>query len=320
MMDNATCEPLFNALSGISIYLKIQIDSSITLDDDRDFNELATLLNFILNERLKQAVNMTICHTSLWHLPRSHRNLAESFIFDVDLFGPDTQIIFSQVIERIHSFYLLIHSDSSITLSTGLVIRLKYKVGHAVYSRRWTLESGIVKGDTVTRITLKLLREKGNMHFCGIKMTVSDTNWCYRTSLDLRDTIYKSGFIKQLKHSSELIYKDQFEYFNQSTILICIDLLLRKDTLQRDISPNSDNVLPDIKLQDAYDLRTAWYSTKTAIMTYMLLSVLIVVGVTRKVRSSVCSDRNEVKTVNEDSVDNYGELQHDETIAENTNH
>ena len=308
MVKNATCEPLFNVLSGIGIYFKVQIEPSITLDDHRDFNEFATLLYFVLNERLKQTVSVTICHTSLWHFPRSHFNLVESYIFDVDLFDPE--ILFSQVLENIHTFFLQINSDSSIMLSTGLVIRLKFKFGHAVRSIRNALFSAM------TPTALKLLRKKDRLNFCGVRMTVSDTNWCYRVPLDVRDTI--GGVVKQLKHSGKLIYYEQFDYLNPSTILLCMNLLASKETQKKDMTQTTVNIPPDINVYDDNDLHSPWYTTKTAVITYIILAAVVLVTVPRTVRSIVCSDHNNVKTANEISVDGSGELQPDEASAENT--
>lgn len=313
-MVDTTCVPLFDVLSGVSIYFKIQITLSVALGDARDMDEFATQLNYILNSRLNETVNVNICHTSLWYIPQSYTNGEKTYIFNVYLSNP--QMNFSQVMEEIHAFYREISSDSNITLSTGLTVRLEYKFNHNVINKLRTLVTGKLNENVPTVVSLELLREHGkDIPRCGIPMSVSDINWCYRATVDLNDTVDKGKRIKQLIHSGEVIYMDQFDYLNQSTLLVCIDLLKSEGILQEETKNSiiklSDNETPGINEL----VGEAWYSTKTAKLTYIVLATVIAVVLSGAVRSIVYSRRNEVQPPVEVNVtdDNCNELRHNRT-------
>ena len=315
-MVDTTCVPLFDVLSGVSIYFKIQITLSVALGDARDMDEFATQLNFILNSRLNETVNVNICHTSLWYRPQSHANGEEFYIFNVYLFNPHTEMNFSQVMEEIHAFYRQISSASNITLSTGLTVRLEYNFNHNVINKLRTLVTGKLNENVPTVVSLELLREHGkDILRCGIPMSVSDINWCYRATVDLNDTVDIGKRIKQLIHSGVVIYMDQFDYLNQSTLLVCIDLLKSEGILQEE-TKNSIITLSDNETPRTNELvGEAWYLTKTAGITYIILATVIVVVLSGAVRSIVYSRRNEVQPSVEVNVtdDNCNELRHNRT-------
>ena len=274
-MNDGHCKPLYDILTGLYLHFKLQI-----IVDQPVSNalrpEFADALKYVFSQTAKRTISLqTLEKLNLWYLPRSNKNPTEYYLFEVYLFNSSSEIQYNKAVREIYTFIQLIKTVRSLTFKNGKIVRLTYQFGHQVKTDR----RGILL-DITNASPLRLLVEKHRKP--DLSMTISNTNWCYRTILASNEVVYY-GNILRIKGSEVIIYEDQFD--SGDWFYLCIDVFSDIDGNKEKHPVNTTEIITisDKNFEDSDEI--PWYFTRTSAMTFFLICIVVLSIVFYKVRS-----------------------------------
>ena len=287
-MNGGYCRPLYDILSGMNLHFKLQVivDHSIKEDLRQEFAET---IYPVVNYTLKRTVNLQILENSLWFLPGSRERPVDYYLFSVYLFNSSNEIKYSRAIKEINTFFQTIKTTSYLALGDGKIAALTYQFGHQVIRHKFNLVDAS-KGKNGQLYPMMEKERISKEH--GSSMTISNSNWCYRTFLAAKE-VERNLVVYRIKNSDIFLYQDQFDEYG-THIAVCMDLVSNVGG-SREKRPNVA-VTSVTGLEENYDYNnvTPWYLSKEFILTVFVLCTTLFFIAFCKIKSFCAKHRERI--------------------------
>ena len=272
------CIPLYNILSGISLNIKLEIMPSLKIAK-ADRLEFANTLKYLVNSSLEQTTSLHSRHLSLWYLPRSDMNQDEFYFLNMFLSGPNGVVKYDKSVKEIHDFYNDLKTKSKLKHKNGLDVTLQYKFGNRV-----------LVGKPVTSllggVSLVPLLENGwHLTQAGPWMTISESNWCYRTVIMRNETEFVAKNVLMIKQANIQLFRDQFER-NHLEYYICLDLLHASIDKTLNAPSTVLEKRPATGRESDVTDDTPWFSNKITVMAIFILAMILLSIVFCKIKAN----------------------------------
>ena len=271
-MHDGDCIPLYGVLSGLHLNIKLKIIPNQTIYSSVQ-NEFTNRLKFLVGSTLNWTVSLQTRDIYLWFLPRSKMNSKGYYIFYIYFLNQSGKIKYSQAIEEIHNFYMLIKTQNTLILSTGIKIGLNMSFGNEFVKR----EKSLIDRST-GKVLQPLIEKERKIVWHDPVMTVSESNWCYMTAFK-DDEIYYDTLVSvlKLKQTNIPIYEDLFDPFGNT--YLCIDMFI--DVQGSNIVSDATYTIQGETDQD----ETPWYFSTPFIMTWFIFAAVIIGLILHKLKS-----------------------------------
>ena len=295
-MNDGHCRPLYDILSGLNLYFKLQvtIDQSVT-EDFRQ--ELAETLYPVVNYTLKRTISLQILENSLWFLPGSRNHPVEYYLFNVYLCNSSSGIKYGQAIKEIYTFLQTMKSTPYMRLKNGKIVALTYQFGHQVYTEN---KNNILIDVSKGRLYPMMVKEwRPKWH--GSSMTISNSNWCYRTILTKQEW-RNNGVAFNIFDFDIVLYQDQIDDYYVNTIAVCVDVVTDSGGSRKErpnVAVNSISVF--VENDDHYN-EMPWYLTRDFAVTVFVFGTILFFISFCKVKYFYAKHR-EQSTINKNQTD-----------------
>ena len=225
-MRNNQCVPLFDALSGLEIRIKIQVkpDQVITNNVAGEFEEK---LEEMVNQSLRKSISMQVRDIFITYMPNKQRSVRIYYLVSVLLNNGSQRINFSQAVLETKTFYNLMKTEILPPLSNGESIMLEVEFAHKVKQSVGSLIDisngrSIIMGASVqARKPLRPAFEISNIH------------WCYRTGFSMEEFSWNGIFTI---HTNPLVsvYETEtdFDHEDDNKLYTCINKFLSEVELE----------------------------------------------------------------------------------------
>ena len=306
-MNGGHCRPLYDILSGLTLYFKLQvtIDQSVTEDVRQEFEET---LYPVVNYTLKRTISLQTLENSFWFLPGSRKHSVEYYLFNVYLFNSSSKIKYDQAIKEIYTFLQTVKSAPYMRLKNGRTVALTYRFGHQVSMKsKYNVPVDVSKGRLYP-----VMEKEWRPKWHGSSMTISNSNWCYRTFLTENEWRY-NGVAFEIINIGIFLYPDQIDIYNPNTIAVCVDLVTGIGGIRKERPNVAVNSITVSKENYNYYNDVPWCLTKDFVVTGFVFGTILVFIAFCKVKS-LYSKHREQTTINENQTDLLDENQYQLSI------
>ena len=275
VINNNHCVPIYDALNGMQLHLKLKVTVSQAIDKKLR-SVFADALKHLLSVSMEQKTSLASAETSVWYLPRSDHNPEEFYILNIYLFNSSNEIHYGYGIREIYEFLKILKLKSSLTLADDVNVQLRYDFAPQVEATYELQDKSINNG-----AKLIPLMDKGWKPIRpGPVMVVSDSNWCYRTELRRNEIQFYGTRDIKIIESGAVIYYDQYDKDFIGEYRLCIDYI------DIDRENNVPVVNNDIILEATEDDKNSnpWYVSESAVLTWCVLGLVLLCTALYKVR------------------------------------
>ena len=291
-MNGGYCRPIYDILSGLNLHLKLQVTVDQSVNEDLR-QEVAETIYPVVNYTLKRIVNLQILENSLWFLPGSKKRSVEYYLFNIYLFSSSNEIKYSHAIKEIYTFFQMVKETPYLILKNGKIVALTYRFGHQVITEQFDLLTDASKG--MNGKLCPLMGKGWRPKWHSSSMTISDSNWCYRTFLAGKE-VESSGVAFRIKDLDMIVYQDQFDAYYYH-IAVCMDLVTNVGGSREKRLDGAVNSVTVSEENYDYNNVTLWYLTKEFFLTIFVLCMTLFFIAFCKVKSCYAKHR-ERNTVN----------------------
>ena len=273
------CVPLYITLSGINLHVKFEIIPTRQIASV-DRLEFAKTLKNLANSTLGNETGLHYLHLSVWYLPRSNKRSEEFYLLNMVLTSNGDVLTFEKSIKEVKDFYDSLKTNSKLR-QNGPDVTLQYQFGNRVNFVGRKAISYILGGVSLTH----LFTEGGSMEEALPTMLISESNWCYRTTIMRNETEYVTKNVIMVKNTKIKLNKDQF-IRNGSKYIVCVDLLLTgidetKKVLRKHPTITKGSVVEAVESADY----TKWYNSRAIDIAIFIFAMAVLTFVFCKIKA-----------------------------------
>lgn len=229
-MEMGQCIPLFDVLTGLDLNIKLQMTPSHDIPDEFTM-DIADKLLTIVNRTMRNKISLEVRDVYIFYLPKSKRNPQIYYLFDIFLFNTTAEIKYSTAVMESKKFFeeikqtIQMHNNLK---TTGFKVEFSHRtkvMSHHTYIDTSVTSGGVLVPLMTEGLTTKLPRPS---------ISISDINWCYRTSFQSSDEIeVVSKYVLRLTLIDLIVYKEHYDVTKTGdAVYVCLDFLVRQVNLK----------------------------------------------------------------------------------------